>query len=96
MLRIYIAEHCPSYATAHLRLAQLSARCPGVPTQLVDIDVPGARVPSQIIGTPMYTWDDRIIFRGNPGEEELIARIATLRGVAHGPGADQAGLSLRG
>lgn len=86
MLRIYIAEHCPACATARLRLAQLRARCPGAPAQLVDIDAPGARVPPHIIGTPLYTWDDRIIFRGNPGEDELIARVAALKGGAVGPG----------
>jgi len=86
MLRVYIAEHCLACATARLRLAHLRARCPGAPAQLVDIDAPGARVPPYIIGTPMYTWDDRIIFRGNPGEDELIARIIALTGVADGPG----------
>ena len=80
MLRIYIAEHCPACLTARLRFAQLRAQCPGVRAQLVDIDAPGARVPPHIIGTPLYTWDDRIIFRGNPGAEELIARVAALSG----------------
>ena len=87
MLRVYIAGHCPSCATARLRLEQLRARDPGVPAQLIDIDAPGARVPPQIIGTPLYTWDDRIIFRGNPGEEELITRVAAFEGVGDGPGA---------
>lgn len=71
MLRVYITEHCPACATA----------------QLVDIDAPGARVPPQISGTPMYTWGDRVIFRGNPGEQELVARVLALRGVVDGPGA---------
>ena len=80
MLRIYIAEHCPACPTARRRFAQLRSRCPDVPVQLVDIDAPGARVPPHVIGTPLYTWDDRIIFRGNPGAEELIARVAALSG----------------
>ncbi len=90
MLRVYIAEHCPACAIARLRLEQLRARDPDVPAQLIDIDAPGARVPPHIIGTPLYTWDDRIIFRGNPGEDELdelIARIVAVKGVADGPGA---------
>lgn len=87
MLRVYIADHCPSCATARLRFARLRARCPGVASELVDVDAPGARVPPHVIGTPIYTWDDRIIFRGNPGEDELIARVAAFEGVGDGPGA---------
>jgi len=87
MLRAYVAAHCPSCATARTRFAQLRSRCPDIPAQLVDIDAPDARVPPQIIGTPMYTWDDRVIFRGNPGEQELVARVLALRGVVDGPGA---------
>ncbi len=87
MLRVYVAAHCPSCVTARSRFAQLRSRCPGIPAQLIDIDAPGARVPPQIIGTPMYTWGDRVIFRGNPGEQELVARVRALRGVVDGPGA---------
>lgn len=87
MLRVYIAAHCPACATARLRFAQLRTRCPDVPAQLVDIDVPGTRVPPHVIGTPIYTWDDRIIFRGNPAAEELVARVAALGGVGDGPAA---------
>jgi len=48
---------------------------PDVPARLVDVDAPGAAIPPEIIGTPIYTWKHRVIFRGNPSEEELIARL---------------------
>lgn len=75
MLRIYVSEYCPSCATARQRFAQLRAQCPDIPTQLIDVDAPEAAVPAEVIGTPIYTWDQRVIFRGNPSVAELVARI---------------------
>ncbi len=87
MFRAYVSAHCPACPTARRRLAQVRAACPALPAQLVDVDAPGAWVPPHIIGTPIYTWRDRIIFRGNPGEQELIARVLALWGVEDGSGA---------
>ncbi len=87
MLRVYVSAHCPSCPTARRRLAQARAACPALPAQLIDVDAPGARVPPHVIGTPIYTWDDRIIFRGNPAAEELVARVLALSGVGDGPAA---------
>lgn len=84
MLRVYVSAHCPSCPAAHRRLAQVRAACPALLAQLVDVDAPGAQVPLHVIGTPIYTWGDRIIFRGNPGERELIARVLALQGVDDG------------
>ncbi len=35
-------------------------------------------MPPQVIGTPIYTWRERVIFRGNPGERELLERVGGL------------------
>lgn len=96
MLRIYVSADCPSCPTARRRFAQVRVACPALPAQLVDVDTPGAPVPPHIIGTPIYTWGDRIIFRGNPGERELIARLRALQEADRGPGAGEARLPHRG
>jgi hypothetical protein len=76
MLRIYVSAHCHGCATA-LRLAdRVRVARPDVPLAVVDVAAPGADVPLSVIGTPLYTWNDRVLFRGNPSETELLARIA--------------------
>lgn len=87
MLRVYVSAHCPSCPAARRHLARARAACPALPALLVDVDAPGARVPPHVIGTPIYTWGDRIIFRGNPGERELIARVLALQGADDGRGS---------
>ena len=78
MLRIYVSAHCRTCTTA-LRLAQrVQSHRPDVPLEVVDVDGPDADVPSKVIGTPTYTWDDRILFLGNPSETELLERIGVL------------------
>ncbi len=78
MLRIYVSAHCPGCDTARTRAARVRARRPEIPVALVDVDAPGAAVPPRIIGTPVYTWHDRVLYLGNPGEDELIERVTVL------------------
>ena len=88
MLRIYVSAHCPACATARARAALLGRRRPDIPLALVDVEAAGARVPRQVIGTPIYTWNDRVIFLGNPSEDELIERVTVLcdGNLIHPPG----------
>jgi hypothetical protein len=75
MLRIYVSAHCHGCATA-LRLAdRMRAARPDLPLAVVDVDESGVRVPASVIGTPLYTWNDHVLFRGNPSETELLARL---------------------
>jgi hypothetical protein len=78
MLRIYVSAHCASCATA-LRLAgRARTQRPDLPLEVVDIDVPDVAVPAKIIGTPMYMWNDQVLFWGNPSEAELLERVSLL------------------
>lgn len=79
MLRIYIAAHCWGCDTARQRAEQLRERRPDVAVELVDVEVPGVAVPPQVIGTPIYTWNDQVVFRGNPSEQELLDRVTILQ-----------------
>ena len=78
MLKIYVSAHCPGCTTARERAERLRALRPEVPLRLVDVDAPHADVPCNVIGTPIYTWNDRVVFMGNPDEEELLERVTVL------------------
>jgi hypothetical protein len=78
MLRIYISTHCVGCETAVQRAERLRALRPDLPVTVVDVDAPDAEIPPQIIGTPIYTWHDRVVFLGNPSEHDLLERVATL------------------
>lgn len=72
MLHIYVAEHRPGSPTAHMRAARLRERAPEIPVAVVDIGAPGAMEPPAVFGTPTPTWNDRIIFLGNPSDQEPL------------------------
>ncbi len=74
MLRIYVARHCAGCATAFSLAERVRAARPGLAVHVLDIDVE-RDVPQQLIGTPMYFWNDRVLFLGNPSEAELLAAI---------------------
>ena len=79
MLRIYVSAHCPGCDTARERAEHLRALRPDVPVTLVDVEAPGVEVPPKVIGTPIYTWNDRVVFMGNPSVEELLERVTVLQ-----------------
>jgi hypothetical protein len=78
MLHIYVAEHCPGSPTARIKAERLRERAPEIPVEVVDIDAHGAVVPPVVFGTLTYTWDDQIIFLGNPSDQELLERVRSL------------------
>lgn len=79
MLRIYIARHCAGCATAVSLANRVRAVRPGVLVDVVAIDVE-MNIPRHVIGTPMYFWNDRVLFLGNPSEAELLAEVDRHRG----------------
>jgi len=78
MLRIYISAHCFTCDTARHLAEFVQAERPDMPVTVVDVDAPDADVPKNIIGTPTYTWNDQIVFLGNPNKAELLRRVSVL------------------
>ncbi len=78
MLRVYVSSHCIGCDTARHLADWLRARRPDVPVTVVDVDQPEANVPAMIIGTPMYTWNDQVLFLGNPSERKLLERLGDV------------------
>ncbi len=79
MLRIYVTSHCRGYDTARQRAAHRQLLRPDVAVDVIDVEAPGAEVPAQVIGTPMYLWNGRVVFRGNPSMAELLGRVRSLQ-----------------
>jgi hypothetical protein len=82
MLHVYVSSHCIGCDTARRLADRIRIQCPDIPVLVVDVDQPEAEVPAKIFGTPMYTWDDHVLFLGNPSEVELMERIGVLYGGA--------------
>jgi hypothetical protein len=78
MLRVYVAADCPSSAISLHLVERLRACCPDLPLTVIDVQAPHAEVPEQIFGTPIYTWNDEVLFLGNPSEETLLEQVRRL------------------
>ena len=88
MLRVYVSAHCLACNTAIQRAKRLQALRPEVPVTVVDVEASDAEVPRNVIGTPIYRWNDRVVFMGNPSEEELLDRVMVL---VHGSESERTG-----
>lgn len=77
MLYVYIASDCRICAISQRLINQLRALRPGVRMTVVDTDSPESAVPAHVIGTPMYLWNDTVLFMGNPDMSELLERVDT-------------------
>ncbi len=78
MLHIYVSTHCSGCAVALRHGQRMQARYPDLPLRIVNVDSEKAAVPEHVIGTPVYAWNDRILFLGYPSETKLAELVRTL------------------
>lgn len=71
VMYIYIESHCVTCAESRRLAAALARLAPTLTIELVDIDQPGANVPSEVFATPTYLLDGQVIALGNPTLERL-------------------------
>jgi hypothetical protein len=81
MLSIYTAAHCYGCARARDLATQVAVQRADIVVEVIDVGAPGVALPSQVIGTPMYLWDGRVMFMGNPELSELLDRLDQLQPV---------------
>jgi hypothetical protein len=81
MLRVYVAADCPASLMSLELVTFVQTHYPDLPLEVVDIGEPGAMVPEYVFGTPIYAWDDHVVFLGNPSEEELAALCEEMQWV---------------
>jgi hypothetical protein len=78
MLRVYVAADCPSSSISLHLIERLREHCPDLPLAVIDVQEPDAKIPEQIFGTPIYTWNDHVLFLGNPSETTLLEQVRRL------------------
>ena len=78
VLRIYIASHCATCRESE-RLAEVVAtRLPDIAVDLVNTD--HQKPEDEIFAVPTFCYRGKVLFLGNPAEDELVERIVCLSG----------------
>ena len=78
ILEVYVAKHCFGCDEA-LRLAkEVSQSLPHLEVKVRVLEEIAEGDLPEIIATPSYFLDGRLLFMGNPRMEELVAKIASL------------------
>ena len=96
-LDVYVAAHCFACAEARRLAAAAARRFPGLEVRTIDIDAARAGtppvLPDGVVAVPTYLLDGAVVALGNPGAEQLFARIASApahRGRGRGGGGGAA------
>jgi len=78
MLRVYVADDCPGSPTARQRADRLRARARDAHRGGRGRRAGGSGTGVRLWHPDTYTWDGRIIFLGNPSDQELLERARSL------------------
>ena len=76
LLRVYVAEHCDSCRESRRLAKVVSRRLNGIAVEVVDIDL--EEPVDEIFAIPTFCFRGKILFLGNPREDELIDRVLML------------------
>lgn len=55
---------------------EIQQRFPNLVTEVVNLDKSGSTKPGNVIAVPTYLLDERVFSLGNPGREEMFARLS--------------------
>lgn len=77
-LDVYVARHCFGTAEAARLATEAAQRLPNINVRVVMLDEVQAADISSVSVTPSYFLDGRLLFLGNPGLDELVAKVASL------------------
>lgn len=77
-LDIVVGGRCPICQASLDTLNALRGELPNVNVQIIDIDAPGIKTPSNIIAIPTILLNGYIVATGNPKLEELKTFIHSL------------------
>ncbi|MBA3532456.1 MAG: hypothetical protein H0T73_11085 [Ardenticatenales bacterium] len=66
-LELFVTADCPSCQTARQVAAQVAAHFPMlVEVHVIDLDLPGTVIPSEVFASPTFRLNGRIISLGTP------------------------------
>jgi len=74
-LTIYTTTDCATYDTTSRIAAAVRVQFCRLRVNLVHLDRTPERIPPEVIATPTYLLNDRVVSLGNPDDEDLYARI---------------------
>ena len=69
VLTVFISDHCPSCADAKEIASQVRERYPAIDVETFNVD--RRRPRTEVFAVPTYMLDDRIVFLGNPTDEQI-------------------------
>lgn len=73
-LEIYITDQCANCQEAML-IAEQAGGIAGLEVTVVNLDVPGQRVPPQVFAVPTYVLNGLVVSLGNPERGAFLARL---------------------
>ena len=76
VLRVYVAEHCGTCRESRRLAKVVAGRLKDITVEVVDID--HQEPIDEIFAVPTFCYRGKILFLGNPREDELVARVLTL------------------
>lgn len=82
-LSVYIASHCPTSRYSRELAKEMADAFPELEVEVIDVDAPAALPPggAEVLFTPGYFLNGRLVAYGNPRREELERAVRqTLAG----------------
>ncbi len=78
MLEIYIEEDCRGCKQARKNAIHVRSQFPQIHVSVIDISEKVVPTPEEVFAVPMYLFNGRMLYLGNPGEKDLNARLENL------------------
>ena len=76
-LTVWVSRHCGSCPEARAIAERLKVRYPSIEVETLDVE---ERTPdAEVFAVPTYMLDGRVIFLGNPTQEELEQKLIAAR-----------------
>jgi len=74
VLEIYIEENCRGCKQARKNAIHIKSHFPQIHVSVIDIS-DEVQKPDEVFAVPMYLFNGKTLFLGNPRENDLVARL---------------------
>lgn len=72
-LGIVVTDDCTNCEVSRRLAAEMSRRYPSLQIDLINLSDPDTICPEDVFAVPTFLYNDRLIFLGNPSQQELDA-----------------------
>ncbi len=80
LLEIYVEEDCRGCKQARKNADHVKSHLPQIHVTVIDISENVMPMPDKVFAVPMYLFNGQMLYLGNPGEKDLVARLENLIG----------------